>query len=124
MKYLVAIDGTEESHKAFQIAKDLYKSGDNVSIVTCCPTNKTTDVEKAESLLTNYSKMCSESGMPNDTILMNVDPKKGILDAVENNQTDVLILGTRGMGIIKRALIGSVSQHVRDKVSCDVIIAK
>lgn len=37
---------------------------------------------------------------------------------------DVLIVGSRGMGTIKRLMIGSVSDHLVHHAACPVVIVK
>lgn len=43
---------------------------------------------------------------------------------VESEKTDVLIVGNRGMGALKRAFLGSVSDYCVQHASCPVIVVK
>jgi len=57
-------------------------------------------------------------------VLEGEDPRETICSAVDQNHADVLVVGTRGLGAIKRAIMGSVSTYCLDYAHCDVIVAK
>lgn len=50
------------------------------------------------------------------------DPGRAICQLVEELDADVVVIGSRGRGGIKRALLGSVSDHVVRNASCPVIV--
>ncbi|XP_026430130.1 universal stress protein A-like protein [Papaver somniferum] len=52
------------------------------------------------------------------------DPRDVICDVVEKIGADILVMGTHGYGMIKRALLGSVSTHCAQNVKCPVLIVK
>lgn len=53
------------------------------------------------------------------------DPRDVIVENVENLRADTLIMGSRGLTGVKRALLGSVSMHcVTELNNCAVIIIK
>ena len=49
-------------------------------------------------------------------------PAPGILRAIEYFSPDLLVMGTRGGGRLRRALVGSVANRVLHESSCDVLI--
>ncbi|MCL7027969.1 hypothetical protein MKW94_008595 [Papaver nudicaule] len=52
------------------------------------------------------------------------DARDVICEAVEKIGADVLVMGTHGYGMIKRAFLGSVSTHCAQNVKCPVLIVK
>ncbi|ODA38817.1 universal stress protein [Desulfosporosinus sp. BG] len=51
-------------------------------------------------------------------------PADVILSEAENENIDLIVMGTHGYGAIAGSLLGSVSQHVLHKAKCSVLIVK
>ncbi|CAF2107981.1 BnaC08g13820D [Brassica napus] len=52
------------------------------------------------------------------------DPKDKICETVENLNADLLVLGSRAYGPIKRMFLGSVSSYCTNHAHCPVVIIK
>ena len=55
-------------------------------------------------------------------ILSSAFPFEAIVNSVGRVQSDLLVMGTRGYGRLRRVLLGSIVRPVLDEVSCDVLL--
>jgi hypothetical protein len=46
------------------------------------------------------------------------------IPAAKEKQANVIVVGRRGLGVIKRLLLGSVSRYILENAPCDVIVVK
>lgn len=129
---MIALDNSEHSEKAFETGLTLAKPARNdVIILTSCipPRQNAKNFAKlkteAESSFQKYKEICSEKGLKAETLLLEQnDPREALCNAAEQRHIDMLVVGTRGLGAIKRALLGSVSSHLVEYCNCDVVVAK
>ena len=52
------------------------------------------------------------------------EPGLAIIDAAKELDVDVIVIGSRGRGAIRRALLGSVSSHVVHNAPCPVLVIR
>ncbi len=52
------------------------------------------------------------------------DPAQQIIELAEKNRCDFIVMGSRGAGPLRGALLGSVSQKVLNNSKCPVLIVK
>jgi len=50
------------------------------------------------------------------------DIREGILNFADRNDIDVIVLGSRGLNLIRRMLLGSVSSHIVQHAKCPVMV--
>lgn len=52
------------------------------------------------------------------------DPGQALCEFAAEHPVDVIVVGSRGRGAIKRALLGSVSTHVVNNAPCPVLVIR
>jgi nucleotide-binding universal stress UspA family protein len=63
------------------------------------------------------------AGQPGvETVVLEGDPGRALCEYAERKGATVLVMGTRGRGGLKRAMLGSVSDHVVRNAPCPVMI--
>lgn len=148
MNVLVAIDASDESFNALQWALDNILTHDApvvgqenkakvISIVYVmdrshrlnifgahAETAKQQEEQDAARILSRAYEICKEKSVNAKTLILEGDPKEKICQGVEEMNIDLLIIGSRGLGQIKRALLGSVSDYCIRHASCPVLVVK
>ena len=51
-------------------------------------------------------------------------PAVVILDYAAQNNIDLIVMGSRGLGVVQGVLLGSVSQYVIEQAKCPVMVIK
>src|SRR3712207_6274941 len=140
---LLATDGSEESKLATEAATELSReTGSEVHLVYVLPTpaqlighHLYTD-EMRESLIggaerdaetflkEQAEKISSDGGKVAETHLRSGDPDKEILRTAEALGVGLIVIGSRGLGAISRALMGSVSDSVVKHAHCPVFVVR
>nr|ACU18484.1 unknown [Glycine max] len=77
----------------------------------------------ADCVLEKAMKLCKNIENV-ETRVENGDPRDVICQMVQKLGADVLVMGSHGYGLIKRAFLGSVSNHCAQNVKCPVLIVK
>eukprot|EP00999_Lentomonas_sp_LEN2_P003141 NODE_990_length_1073_cov_60.719873_g946_i0.p1 GENE.NODE_990_length_1073_cov_60.719873_g946_i0~~NODE_990_length_1073_cov_60.719873_g946_i0.p1 ORF type:complete len:277 (+),score=60.47 NODE_990_length_1073_cov_60.719873_g946_i0:92-922(+) len=118
MKYLVAVDGSEHSGHAVDYLKGLAKADDSI-VVYACSKQANFDgasagpaVESLKAVAANTS-LIAEGG---------TDPREGILACAKKESVQLIVTGSRGQGMIKRALLGSVSTDILHNSDIPVVV--
>ena len=77
-----------------------------------------------ENLLLKYKEMLSESGFSVTTKLGFGKPSKIIPEIINNENYDILVMGTHGHNGFKDLLFGTTVDKLRHKVSIPLFIVK
>ncbi|XP_039010240.1 universal stress protein PHOS34-like [Hibiscus syriacus] len=77
-----------------------------------------------EAILNHALQICSEKKANVKTQVEVGDPKEKICEVVENVHADLLVMGSRAFGPIKRMFLGSVSNYCANNVQCPIMIVK
>ena len=64
------------------------------------------------------------SGIEKEAFSETGSPAVVILDFATSNNADLIVMGSRGLGIVKGVLLGSVSQYIVEQARCPVLVVK
>ncbi|KAG8062608.1 hypothetical protein GUJ93_ZPchr0003g17350 [Zizania palustris] len=154
MKVVVAVDASEESLHALAWALDNVigrRAGGGVSLVVVhaqpgadhfvypvaahgiaiayAPAAAIESMRKAQEeisrkVVSRALDICKQREANATGAVVEGDAKEAICQAVEDMNADLLVLGSRGLGKIKRAFLGSVSDYLVHHASCPVLVVK
>ena len=142
-KILLATDGSQEARQAAQAAAELSKdTGSEVHVAYVLPSPRelrghhtySRDVmrsvlEQAEgearSFLEAQAQQVGESGgKVAETHLRAGEPDKEIVKLSEELGAGAIVIGSRGLGAVSRALMGTVSESVVRHAHCPVFVVR
>jgi len=131
-RILLAYDGGEPARRALDLTADLaHRYGAVVSVVSVTPVHPgrapidpwdDRPVHLAE--LQEAQQSLREKGIEPELLSPAGDPARTIERIATEGNFDTVILGSRGLGAVSRALQGSTSEHVATHADSTVIVAR
>jgi len=125
---LVCIDGSENSIKALNYAVKLAeKMGSKITLLNVEERRLYDSSPKAakdigEKILSKALDVIGKKKIRVDKRLEFGVPSDSIVEFAEKGNYDLIVLGSRGLGTVRRFLLGSVSDDVSHKAKCSVLI--
>ncbi|KAL3514260.1 hypothetical protein ACH5RR_026977 [Cinchona calisaya] len=153
-KVIVAVDGSEESMDGLKWALDNLKLKSDGSFIIlhvqsppsiatglnpgAIPFGGPSDFEVpaftaaieahqkriTQAIFKHALQICSEKKVEVEEKVVIGDPKEKICEVVEELHADLLVMGSRAFGPIKRMFLGSVSNYCTNRAQCPVMIVK
>ena len=135
-KILVPIDGSKNSLRGLDVAIGLARQCDAVIVglnVIKVPPGIVLNKKKLESgsikavemLMDAAKTKAARHGIQlNYKIIKGADPGYDIVQYSKKHKNDLIIIGARGLGGLKEAFLGSVSNYVLHKSKIPVMIIK
>jgi len=140
MKILVPVDGSAASLEAVRQALRMIQDGLRASLVLANVQEPATlyemllahdpeviDKVSAEAglhLLEPARALVREAGVEHEIEVAAGDPAHTLIDILENFGCDLVVMGARGQGTLRSALLGSVSHEVLHAAPVPVLIVK
>lgn len=135
-KILVPLDGSEYSMRALDRAKELgefYKA--EITLLTVVDSGRfigldfkqgmiNSGIEMGQELLRKASNVLEDYPCGVESTYRLGDIADEIITFAEQGSFDLIIMGSRGLGAFKRAVLGGVSQKVVSHVKTNVMIVK
>jgi nucleotide-binding universal stress UspA family protein len=124
MKALVGYDGSEAAQRALQLAATLAgESGDIGVVHVLSPRVAEHDQEaQQEELLAEAQKTVGVHGKTAASLRRRGDPARELIDAAREIDADLLVVGSRGRGLVSSAVLGSVSSALAAGADSPVLI--
>ena len=133
----MAVDGSDHADKAFERAIFLAQNfNSELEIITVIHDSKfsldsskssnSTESLKArgEELLEKYKQRAIDCNLRAQSLLKIGDPAQKIIETAEKNNSELIIVGSRGLGLFKDLLVGSVSHKVSQHAKCPVMMVR
>ncbi|APH06106.1 universal stress protein [Bacillus weihaiensis] len=136
-KILLATDGSDHALRAAIKASDIAKltSDAKITVVYVIDgTQSKSDVlstedkealyEKRQRKLRPTEEMLQEVGVSYEVKVLKGEPGPEIVHFANQEQYDLVVIGSRGLNALQEMVLGSVSHKVAKRVECPVMIVK
>lgn len=149
MTFVVCTDGSDLALEAATIGLSLLRQADAVVVATVVDDLDFVDDSTGhagpsmtdEELDTRYSEArthgeaaveqvaaaLGSSGVPRatvETLVLAGSPGRSLCELASERHADAIVVGSRGRGGLKRALLGSVSDYIIRNAPCSVIVTR
>jgi nucleotide-binding universal stress UspA family protein len=137
MRILVPVDGSANSDKAVRFAIHLAEGRDseifllnvqhsyntlNIKLFFSQEQIRSFQEESSKEVLDQALVITNSLSIPVRTLVRSGDPGKEICAEAKKSAVDFIVMGYRGLGGVKRVIMGSVATHVLHETPCPVMI--
>lgn len=140
-KILLAYDGSEESKKALQEVKRIgFQNKSEVTVLSVAAQSDIANIEsgvkryvedihkalleESKNLLEIAVKEFADYPFKVDAVNTMGKPGAVIVEYASENNIDLIVMGSRGLGAVKRTFLGSVSNYVLNHTEKSVYIVR
>jgi nucleotide-binding universal stress UspA family protein len=143
---LLALDASNESHEAIDYyINNIHKEGNRIillhvielpdighaRVMSVSPSTLcelwTEEGIKAQELQDKYTQLFSSRGISKNIHSRSeggLKPGQVIISVANEEKVNMIVMGTRGMGKIRRTILGSVSDYVIHHSPCPVVVCR
>ena len=141
MKYLICVDNSVDSERAFEESLHFITPQDEIFLLTVREeisifpmgdvftldmkliedVNKEVKLKGIE-LLTKFGNRLNQLDIPHTRLLGKGVPKEVICQEAAKLNVDVVIMGRKGRNVITRTLMGSNSDYCANQLHCNLLI--
>jgi nucleotide-binding universal stress UspA family protein len=132
-KILVAVDGSETSSKAAEMAIDLAEKhgADLIALFIVAPNVNFSEVfylakENGQKIVDEVKNaaLAKKLNVYAEVLFDVGSVPKAIVEYAEKNNVNLIVIGTRGISGIKRMLVGSTASEVVKYSHCPIMVVK
>jgi len=140
MRIVVGVDGSNASLTALGlVTRTAWPAGTRIRLVTAYdlpvrwsgialpPSEVINDEQAAQDRLDNLDALAGplrRKDYPTETVLVQGRPADILLAEADELRADLIVVGSRGLGVTASALLGSVSGALVDHAPCPVLVAR
>lgn len=140
MKVLLPVDGSEISLEAARFVVQLGKSGLALEVVLANVQEPSSlyeivvahdigmleriSTEAGEHTLVKAEKLLQQAGISYEREVAQGDPAHSLVDILQRYGCDMVVMGARGQGTLRSALLGSVSHEMLHSAGVPVTIVR
>jgi nucleotide-binding universal stress UspA family protein len=132
---VVGYDGSETAKHALERAAAIAApTGSTVTVVSvvyvAAPAGRAglyvdpDDVAEVRHELAEAEEILAWKGVQAETIERRGDAAEAILETAEEVGADLIVVGTRGLNVAERLVLGSVSTRIIHEAPCDVLVVR
>lgn len=139
-RILIATDGSPSAADAVDVGLELAREeGAEVTLLHVLPPDEweygtrgtalrpiahPVEIDESETALNEAVLAAERAGVPFDRVLVAGDTVDVILDTAEESGADLIVVGSRGLGAVRSALLGSTSLGVLRRAECGVLLVR
>lgn len=135
-RILVCYDGSKYSDDALRQACDLARRYDSaLTVIHVIQKTKKSDLlagneytqilrRYAKSALAKAKKIAKEQGFEPKIVTKEGSAANEIIKYSKADKTDLIVVGSKGLGAVLQVFLGSVSSKIADRSLCSVLIVK
>lgn len=135
-KIVLAVDDSVYAEDAFEwYFQHMHRPGNTLVLVHCLefpsmPSRDTWEIqtkagrEKGMEVQEKFSSKCHVHGVQAKFCMDFEKPGEYICHVAKEENGTVIVMGTRGMGKVRRTILGSVSHYVLHHANCPVLVVR
>lgn len=135
MRIVVGVDGSDASLTALELVATTWPAGTNIRLVGAyellgsalspLPADVDADETAQRALFATLQSLSKRlDTFRTETVVARGRPADVLLTEAEDLQADLIVVGSRGLGVVPSALLGSVSATLVDHAACPVLVAR
>ena len=136
-RIVIATDGSDAAADALEAGFDLASGLDaELTVLYVRPTPSsligdphyqrfvTEEVQHARAVITDAKLRAARYDVDPEYEVVEGDPATSVLEFAEARDADLIVVGSRGLGRVKRTVLGSVSREIVQRADRPVLVAK
>jgi nucleotide-binding universal stress UspA family protein len=136
-KIVLATDGSEHSKRAAENAIHIATctSGSSIEVIYVVNADRAkSDVlanwnsieidDSRKARMKDVERIAIEAGVKYEIKILHGEPGPAIVEYINENNTDIVVIGSRGLNKLQEFVLGSVSHKVAKHAKCPVLIVK